>query len=263
MSPRYYLALGDSLSVGVQPDADGASLPTSDGYPNRLYAVLHRRDRELRLVKLGCSGETTGTMIHGGICSYPAGSQLAQAESFLRSHRGHVALITIDIGANDPNSCVLGVRSLDKVPSCLSSSISHTAGNLDTILAGLRHAGGSHVPIIGMSYYVPELAGWLAGMPGKVVAVLAERLTAGYNDLLSHVYRQYGARVANVFGAFHSADFGSHVRLPGRGTVPQNVATLCQWTWACAGAPRGPNEHANDAGYDAIAKQFLLAYSER
>ena len=27
-------------------------------------------------------------MIHGGICSYPAGSQLATAIGFLRTHRG-------------------------------------------------------------------------------------------------------------------------------------------------------------------------------
>ena len=70
----YYLALGDSLSVGVQPDAAGKSLPTGRGYASQLYAVLHAGDPGLRLVKLGCSGETTRTMIDGGTCSYPARS---------------------------------------------------------------------------------------------------------------------------------------------------------------------------------------------
>ena len=62
----YYLALGDSLSQGVQPDAAGTSVETAHGYPDQLYAVLHRSQPALRLVKLGCPGETTGTMIHGG-----------------------------------------------------------------------------------------------------------------------------------------------------------------------------------------------------
>lgn len=75
-----------------------------------------------RLVKLGCSGETSYTMIRGGICRYPAGSQLAQAKHFLRTHRRHVSLVTIDIGANDPNSCFLG-NPLSKVASCMSSRV--------------------------------------------------------------------------------------------------------------------------------------------
>jgi hypothetical protein len=62
-SPSYYLSLGDSLSRGVQPDPAGASLPTQQGYPDQLYAALHLGHPGLRLVKLGCSGETTHTMI--------------------------------------------------------------------------------------------------------------------------------------------------------------------------------------------------------
>ncbi len=137
---RYYLALGDSLAVGVQPDPGGASRPTDHGYPDQLYAILHRRSPGLRLVKLGCSGETSWTMIRGGICRYPAGSQLAAAEQFLRAHRGHVALITIDIGANDPNSCYLHAR-LSALPSCMAARLRLTVADLGTILAGLRAAG--------------------------------------------------------------------------------------------------------------------------
>src|SRR5580693_1221945 len=86
----YYLALGDSLSQGVQPDASGASVETNEGYPDQLYAMLHRTRPSLRLVRLGCPGETTVTMLHGGICRYRGGSQQAAAEAFLRAHRGHV-----------------------------------------------------------------------------------------------------------------------------------------------------------------------------
>jgi lysophospholipase L1-like esterase len=257
----YYLSLGDSLAVGVQPDSSGASVPTDDGYPNKLYGMLRGKDTQLRLVKLGCSGETTETMIHGGICSYPGGSQLTAAEAFLRDHRGRVALVTIDIGANDPNSCILGDLPVGKVPGCVNGTIGRTLGDLRVILSGLRTAGGDRVPIIGMTYYVPELAGWLVSRSGQEIAVLTERLVAGYNTLLSGVYKQYGARVANVFAAFGSSDFSSKVRLPGYGLLPRNVATVCEWTWACASSPRGPNEHANDTGYGVIARQFMLAYT--
>src|SRR5256885_11936251 len=102
----YYLALGDSLAVGVQPDAAGTSVETRSGYADLLYATLRRSRPGLRLVKLGCPGETTATMMKGGICTYPGGSQLAAAIRFLHAHRARVPLITIDIGANDPNSCI-------------------------------------------------------------------------------------------------------------------------------------------------------------
>jgi lysophospholipase L1-like esterase len=257
--PRYYLSVGDSLAQGVQPTAAGASRPTGKGYPDRIYSVLRARQSRWQLVKLGCSGETTRTMIDGGTCHYPAGSQLAQAERFLRSHRGHIGLITIDIGANDPNDCIIGAVPLSNITGCMGNSITRTRSDLRDIMAGLRSAAGRNVTVLAMSYYVPELAGWLHGQTGKEIAVLTERLVAGYNRLLAGIYRVYGARMANVFAAFHSADFTDQVRLPGHGLLPRNVATVCEWTWACASWPRGPNEHANDTGYGVTALAFLLA----
>jgi lysophospholipase L1-like esterase len=254
----YYLSLGDSLSVGVQPDAAGKSLPTGQGYANQLYAALRVGDPGLRLVKLGCSGETTHTMIDGGICSYPAGSQLAEAVGFLRAHRSRVSLITIDIGANDPDSCI-SRPSLGAVVSCVGKSFPETVANLTKIMSSIRAAGGSKVRIIGMNYYVPALSEWRNGMLGQQLARLSERLVVGYNKLLATVYQQFGAGVANVFGAFHSGDFTDQVRVPGIGTVPRNVAAICLWTWECAAAPRGPNEHARPVGYGVIALAFLLA----
>jgi hypothetical protein len=82
---------------------------------------------------------------------------------------------------------------------------------------------------------------------------------AGYNRLLSGVYQEFGARVADVFSAFDSSDFSGQVPLRGIGAVPPNVAGICRWTWECAVAPRGPNEHADAAGYSVIARTFLRA----
>ena len=254
----YYLALGDSLSVGVQPNAADKSLPTGQGYANQLYAALRVGHPGLRLVKLGCSGETTHTMIDGGICSYPARSQLAEAVSFLHAHRGRVSLITIDIGANDPDSCITRA-SLGAAIACVTKSFPQTVANLTKIMSSIRSAAGDKVRVIGMNYYVPALSQWRDGPLGQQLARLSERLVVAYNKLLTTVYQQFGAQVANVFGAFHSGDFTDRVRVPGIGTVPRNVATICLWTWECAAAPRGPNEHARPVGYGVIAHAFLLA----
>ena len=181
--------------------------PPARGYPDQLAARLRGSLPHLRLVKLGCSGETTSTMIHGGICRYPAGSQLAQAARFLRAHRGRTALITIDIGANDPNSCIL-TGGLSSVLPCAVSRLPQVGRNLSTILATLRAAAGQRVLIVGMTYYVPELGLWHTGKTGRQIAILTGAVAAGANQLLVARYRHYGARVANVFAAFRSSDFG-------------------------------------------------------
>ncbi|HUZ51133.1 MAG TPA: SGNH/GDSL hydrolase family protein [Streptosporangiaceae bacterium] len=279
--PVYYLSLGDSLARGIQPATAGRDVPTSRGYTDQLAARLRGALPHLRLVKLGCSGETTSTMIHGGICRYPAGSQLAQAARFLRSHRGSTALITIDIGANDPNSCVLS-GGLSSILPCVVTRMPQIGRNLGTILATLRSAAGPRVLIVGMTYYVPELGLWHRGRTGRQIAILTGAVAAGANQMLVIRYRRYGARVANVFAAFRSSDFGAknghaHAGATGRaggpgdpagpnpastagaGSVPPNVATICSLTWMCARAPRGPNEHPNNAGYRVIAQAYWRA----
>jgi lysophospholipase L1-like esterase len=257
----YYLALGDSLSRGVQPDTAGGSVETSQGYPDLVYAQLHRDHPALKLVQLGCPGETTQTMIHGGICRYPGGSQLTAAVGFLRAHRGHIFLVTIDIGANDPESCG-SQPGLAQLASCIGQ-VPGAAARLATILAGVRAATGPGVRIVGMSYYLPALAEWRDGEPGHAVAWVGERLAAAYNGLLDGAYTRAGIAVANVFGAFGTADFGDPTTVPGIGTLPRNVALICEWTWECAPPPRGPNQHANPVGYRVIADAILKAANLR
>jgi len=253
----YYLALGDSLAQGVQPDAAGRSVPTSSGYANQLYALLHRNRPSLRLARLGCPGETTKTMLHGGICRYAGGSQIAAADAFLRAHRGHVLLVTLDIGANDPQDCV-SAPGLAMISSCITS-MPDAATNLGTILADLRAAAGPGTRLAGMSYYLPELAQWRNGLLGEEVARLSARVASDFNDLLLKTYAKADVPVANVFGAFDTTNFGAVQAVPGAGPLPRNVALICRWTWACAPPPRGPNQHADQAGYAVIASAFLRA----
>jgi lysophospholipase L1-like esterase len=247
----YYVSVGDSLAAGVQPIGDPSDqFRTDAGYPEQLLGMARTTFSKLSLVKLGCPGETTATMIAGGTCSYPHGSQLDEAVSFLRSHRPHVAFVTIDIGAND-FPC--------QEPSCVPAGVAGIQANLPSILAALRDAAGPGVPVVGMTIYNPFLASWLQGAEGQAIAQLSAAVMAQLNGMLRAIYAASGVAVAEVDAAFSSDDFGTIVSLPGVGLVPLNVARICQWTWVCAPAPLAPNNHANADGYGVIAQAFAAA----
>ena len=162
----YYVSVGDSLAAGVQPIGDPDNLyRTADGYAEQLLAIGRARLPKLSLVKLACPGETTARMIGGGICSYPHGSQLDEAVSFLHAHRNHVAFVTIDIGAND-FPC--------NEARCVPEGVASIQANLPGILDDLRNAAGPGVPIVGMRLYNPFLAAWLLGAEGQAYAQYTE-----------------------------------------------------------------------------------------
>ena len=242
----FYLSVGTSLSVGIQPNPAGQNRRTQEGYADQLHATLAEETSWLRLVKLGCKGETTVTMIDGGICDYELGSQLAQAVKFLEDHQGSVALVTIDMGANDIESC----GSLSGIDlACVAQALTDISANLPVILAALRSAAGPGVPIIAMNYYNPFLAAWFAD---PLLAEASAEFVLLFNNLLAAFYAGFGIPVADVAGAFASLDF-----TPGPGGIPINVLLICERTWMCAPPPVGPNIHANVAGYGAIAAAFL------
>ncbi len=248
----YYVSVGDSLAAGVQPIGDPGNLyRTRDGYAEQLLAIGREQLPKLSLVKLGCPGETTATMMNGGICPYRHGSQLDEAVSFLHAHSNHVAFVTIDIGAND-FPC--------NEARCVPAGVASIQANLPKILAMLRKAAGPDVPIVGMTLYNPFLAAWLLGPEGQAYAEFSESALMGPIDaLLRGIFQGAGMAVADVEGAFSSTDFSSLADLPGVGPVPLNVARICMWTWVCAPAPLGPDNHANRAGYAVIAQAFAVA----
>ena len=247
-TPHYYVSLGDSLSRGYMPGVGD----TDQGYADDLFATLQARDPSLQLVKLGCSGETTGSMISGGVCTdrYPVGtSQLAAAEQFLRDHRGQVTYLTLDIGANDVAGCATG-GSID--PVCVTKGLVTITANLNTILAGLTQASGRLPRSIGMNYYDPFLQQWLTGPQGQIIAVASVTLLEAVNTAESAEYVLYGWRVADVATAFHTLDFLNKRPAPPFGLLPQNVAYICNYTFMCS----QQNIHANAAGYQLIAGAF-------
>jgi lysophospholipase L1-like esterase len=246
---HYYVALGDSLSRGYMPGVGD----TDQGYADDLYATLHAADPTLQLVKLGCSGETTGTMINGGKCTdrYPVGtSQLAVAEQFLRDHAGEVTYLTLDIGANDVDNCA-GNGTID--PACVTQGLLTITQNLNVILTGLQAAAG-RVPVkVGMNYYDPFLQQWLTGTQGKAVALASLTLLETLNALEGTLYGLHGFKIADVATAFHSLDFLSQRTVAPYGKLPTDVAYICQFTYMCS----QQNIHATAEGYQLIADAFV------
>jgi lysophospholipase L1-like esterase len=242
--PSYYVALGDSLAIGIRPAANGSYEPTNRGYVDDLYALFHSRFPALQLVKFGCSGETTSSMISGlqSPCSYPTGSQLSEALAFLQSHR--VGLITLDIGGDNLLACFVAVP-ID--PNCAANAASTAANDLAVILGALR-AASPHTLIVGMNYYDPFLAAWVFGPNGQALATLSLPLVRGFNHALETVYQALQVPVANVAATFH-------INSP-QGITPLNVALALAWTWMGAPPPRGPDVHPNALGYAAIAAAF-------
>jgi lysophospholipase L1-like esterase len=264
-SGEYYLTIGDSLSVGVQPNAKGVSLPTNQGFADDIYAALKRTDSDLRLYKLGCPGETTATFFKGGICGYkgdvrislnkPRGNQLSAALAFLHSHAGQVPLITLVLAANDLNPCI-ALGDIQKIAACLPPVFKAIQANLAKDVGALR-AAAPKAMIVGMAYYDPELAAWLTGKSGQTFAAGSVLLARAFNNLIETVYVKTGAHFADMFLAFHTADMTDMVTVPHLGKLPEDVALICKWTWMCAPSPVGPNVHANATGYAVIAATFL------
>jgi lysophospholipase L1-like esterase len=230
--PSYYLALGDSLAYGYQP-----TQVTAQGYVDQLYPTLRSRDHRLALKNLGCPGETSASMLAGGVCG--TGAQLDAAVAFLRSHR--VSLITLDIGANDVDRCATAT-GLDQ--TCILQGLAGLATNTERIASRLR-AAAPHTTIVAMNYYDPFLASYLTGPAGQQVAQQSLLVSTVFNGLLVATFRAHGFRIADVAGAFGTDDF------------PADVTRICAWTWMCAPAPLGPDIHANQQGYAVIAQAFL------
>jgi lysophospholipase L1-like esterase len=246
-SPSYYLAVGDSLAAGHQPVPIP---PPGKGYVDDVYASMLPSDPNLHLDNLGCVGETTTTMIKGGVCTYSGeASQLDAALAFLKAHRGHVKLITIDIGANDIDGCIVGT-SVDT--ACVKAGDKTIARNLTQIVLRLR-AAAPLVRTIALNYEDPALASYFDGPAGVAAAQQSIGITDTMNKLESVIYRVAGDHVADVSTAFATDDFTTMVTLAPGVTAPRDVANICTWTWMCVPPPAGPDIHPNNPGYAVMA----------
>jgi lysophospholipase L1-like esterase len=246
---HYYLSLGDSLAASYQPNGD-----FTDGYAEQLHAALAAHDPKLELVKLGCGGESTVSMRFGSqdpsvvlSCGtpryykhvlYPKGTQLAEAVSFLEAHNDKVALVTIDVGAND-------LQRLDPQgnlviclfePAGCGAQTATLVANLTAILTELRAAADPAVAIVGMSYY-DVFAPLCVSDPSLLF--VCSRVDA-VNSAIVDTYAAAGVPVADVAGAFENDN------------LVNAAVHVCAWTWFCTLG----DVHANTAGYGVIAQAF-------
>lgn len=263
-TPRYYLALGDSLSQGQQPNLRGKSTNTSEGYADDLYQSQLKRIRSLQLVKLGCGGETTQSMITGKGNKYAAynhchpagGSQFTAAVRFLRAHhsKGEVPLVTIDIGANDIDSC----PSAADVLGCVATGSKQISTDVPKILSAIKQAAPKGTTFAAMNLYDPALNGYFAapGSSANSLTALSVNVLKSVNTTLGSADAKAGFKTADVANAFATyVPFTTTVPWQSN-TIPLAVARVCAWTWACSTPPSGPNIHPNKNGYLVIANAF-------
>ena len=266
---HYYVSIGTSLSVGVRPNGSGALLPTDDGYADQLLGIIKPTfdttgtpPRELRLVKFGCPGETLDSLTNGGSCPYLAGSQLDAAVDFITDNPGRIHLVTIDMGGNDFRNAGCFGATVD--PACATAAAQQIYTDLTPVLTTLSNAIGPETTIIGMNYYNPYLASWLEDLAGQAYAIASAEAVAIATGYLRTAYMDAGLPMADVADAFSSDDFATMVassQPPPNNPLPLNVNNICELTYMCDPAPRGPDIHANPAGYSLIADTFADIYA--
>jgi lysophospholipase L1-like esterase len=240
-----YVALGDSLAAGYQPG--GAELRDT-AYPALTAARLGAKGGELDLQNLGCSGETTTSLIKGGTCDFAAGSQLEQAEKLLKG--GDAALVTIDIGGNDLLRCVRGGAQIDT--ACVTSGVATVKKNLPTILKRLRAAAGPDVPVLVLGYYNPWLAAKALDQPVKGVDAAAKAYTA-LSTTIESAAKSSGTTFVGLDEAFSTNDT-TPTKVNGR-SVPENAAKICTLTNICTAA----DIHLTDEGAATVARVLAKA----
>jgi lysophospholipase L1-like esterase len=246
-----YLALGDSLAYGIQPDKVDRGLPPSGfdtGYVDVFAARVRALAPRIRVVNYGCPGESTVTFVGGG-CPWLAGgralhnpfhgSQLAAALAFLRAHRGRVSPITVTLGANDESaafaSCGLNVACIRaRAPKV----IAQFASRLRSILGRVRAAAPrADLIVTGL---------WDANDPSHLQ--LGDPLVKAANTAMARVVRGAGGRFADVFPTFNP-----------QGNLAREKARVCALTFICSRA----DGHPTDAGYRAIAAVVWAASGYR
>jgi lysophospholipase L1-like esterase len=217
-----YLALGDSVAYGFQPNFD-----LTNGYADKLAGWLQRFGSQ-QLVNMSCPGETSGSMLRGGCrlrfiskAAYE-GTQTEGAVAFIRANRGRVSPVTLTIGANDIID-TLGRDCSENVPAFRARLLQFDR-NLNTILGRLTEALDGQGDLILTTYYNP----YQDACPNST------RSLRQLNGHITALARRHGARVVDIFPAF--------------------AGRTCDYTWMCS---RSRDIHPTSAGYQVIAERIL------
>jgi hypothetical protein len=144
--------------------------------------------------------------------------------------------------------------------TCFVNGLSKMKANISAIVAGLRSATGPHVPIVGMNVYDPLLGDWLAPETGRSLAVAAVAGVGLLNKTMGQAYHAEASPVADVQGAYHSADL-THFVNSSWGRVPISVASACTLLDIVChqGSLSGYGDDPNSPGAVVIAHAFEKA----
>ena len=243
----YYLALGDSLAAGYQPDRGPD--PTG-GYADDVLAGIRATQPKTTLVNLACPGERSTTMVSGGTCPYDEGSQLDQALAFLHAH-GRYTRRGDRPGRRQRRAAVREPSSTLAIDmACIQAGMADVATHLPTILGQAARRGarrpGRRPQLL---QPVPRRLAARQHRAGPTVRRCSRGRSTGSSAAAAAAS---GATVADVATAFQSTDL-TPVTVPGLGTVPTNVAVICANTWMCSRF----DIHANDAGYALIGQTVV------
>ena len=256
----YYVSLGDSYSVGYQPNR-GAT----PGYTAAVAKATH-----LTLVNFGCGGATTTSLTSSigcpdvlphttGAVTYPTTTQETAAVSFISAHRGRIGLITVSIGGNDVTSCASQANPI----SCVSTAVTGITTNVTSLAVALRAAAGPAVPLIGLTYPDVILGSYVyPTQPATASTVsLAKLSVVAFKSLINPALsKAYGSAngslvdVTKATGAY--VPLTRTVRFRTYGTIPAAVASVCALTWFCAQG----NIHATTKGYSLIGKLVVSRF---
>ncbi|MFT4035212.1 MAG: SGNH/GDSL hydrolase family protein [Patulibacter sp.] len=252
-----YLALGDSLSRGVQPDD---SVTLKHGYPRQLERSL-RSDLgvPVTLIEAGCGGATTQSFIDAGKTCQPDApvpyandgtgtSQFAYAIGELRARRELPTLVTLSLGGNDLTPCAKPDRT--QMQDCLDATLPQVKQRWKQIATTLREAAGPRTVFSVLTTYDPFL-GLTKVAPSsdldRAVVQFHTAIVKRYNPALRRIFAGAGWKIA---------DLGREMHETARTTRGSSRAlrAVCDLTWACSKA----DIHLNDEGY-AVAASLIEA----
>ena len=230
---QYYLALGNSLAFGYQPNLD-----FNHGYVDDFSANLQTHGSQ-QDANLACPEETTDSFINGG-CPYAVlrkfpyqGDQLSAAVLYLTEHQEQVSPVTLDIGANDmlPDlsnaTCTINSEKFKADLATLDTNLAQVI--LPRLHAALTVNGVMTGDLLVENYYdpyqnqCPNTVPFMQEMNGHIAADV----------------QKFGTLV-DVFSAFGGA-----------ATPNQN---LCVYTWICNSSFH--DVHSTKRGYEVIAGAF-------